>query len=382
MKAELAELQTVKDLKPMLGNEGPCVSIYLSLSTAPAAQGAKTNALHWKEVISELQGRLEQWGTEGRELLESVSDFDALVDGMELKGKSLAVFRSKDFFQIAFLQEETAGRAEIGPHFYIRPLLPELAKDKLFYILALSQNNVRMLRCTLTSSEEAPLGGGADTSLHSYMDLQKPDHNSKNRASAGPSSGSSKGIMQGTSTDDEARDEYLTHFYKQIGIGVFEALRGKTEPVVPVGVDYELALFRRVNSYPHLSEEGVHGAPNGLKAGEMHARAIEALAKDYEKKLDKVLAEYDHKVGSGASNRLKDVVTAAHDGRVLTLVVSDSLTSTGTFDEATNQAIGGKGDQDLINDAAVQTILHAGNVLVAPNNKMPHGSPVAAIFRY
>jgi hypothetical protein len=95
-----------------------------------------------------------------------------------------------------------------------------------------------------------------------------------------------------------------------------------------------------------------------------------------------VLAEYDHKVGGGASNRLKDVLTAAHDGRVLTLVVSDSLTPTGTFDEATNQAIGGKGDQDLVNDAAAQTILHAGNVLVAPNSKMPHGSPVAAVFRY
>ena len=382
VKAELAELQTLKDLKPMLGSEGPCLSIYMSLSTAPAAQGAKTNALHWKEVLGELQGRIEKWGAEGQELLRSVSDWDGIIDSVEGKGKSIAVFRSKDIFQIVFLQDETASRAETGPEFYIRPLLPELTKDKLFYILALSQNDVRMLRCTLTSSEEVPLGGGVKTSFGDFQDMQKPDHNDKNRASPGPSSGSSKGIMQGTSTDAEARDEYLTHFYKQIGLGVFEALRGKTEPVVPVGVDYELALFRRVNSYPHLSEESVHGAPNGLKAGEMHARAIEALTKDYESKLDKALAEYDHKVGGGASNRLKDVVTAAHDGRVLTLIVSDSLTPTGTFDEATNQAIGGKGDQDLVNDAAVQTILHAGNVLVAPNSKMPNGSPVAAIFRW
>jgi hypothetical protein len=382
VKAEVAELQTLKDLKPMLESEGPCLSIYISLSTAPHAQGANTNALLWREGIDGLRGQIDQWGAEGRELLESVADWGALTEDLELRGKSMAVFRSKDFSRVVFLQEETANRAEIGPQFYIRPLLPELTKDKLFYILALSQKDVRMLRCTLTSSEEVPLGGGVKTDFGDYQDMQKPDHNDKNRASAGPSSGTSKGIMQGTSTDSEARDEYLTHFYKQIGLGVFEALRGKTEPVVPVGVDYELALFRRVNSYPHLSEESVHGAPNGLKAGEMHARAIEALSKNYEKKLEVVLAEYDHKVGGGASNRLKDVVTAAHDGRVLTLVVSDSLTPTGTFDEATNQAIGGKGDQDLVNDAAVQTILHAGNVLVAPNSKMPNGAPVAAIFRY
>src|SRR5947209_5027312 len=252
VKAEVAELQTIKDLKPMLENEGPCLSAFLSLSTAPNAQGMKTNSLLWREMIDQLRGQSEKWGAEGRELLESVSDWDALTGDLELRGKSIAVFRSKDIFRVVFLQEETANRAEIGPVFYIRPLLPELVKNKLFYVLALSQNDVRMLRCTLTSSEEVPLGGGVKTSFDAYQDMQKPDHNDKNRSSPGPSSGSSKGIMQGTSTDAEARDEYLTHFYKQIGLGVFEALRGKTEPVVPVGVDYELALYRRVNSYPHL----------------------------------------------------------------------------------------------------------------------------------
>lgn len=382
VKAELAELQTLKDLKPMLGSEGPCLSIYISLSTAPAAQGAKTNALHWKEVLGELQGRMEKWGGEGQALLESVSDWNTIFDSVEGKGKSIAVFRSKNIFQIAFLQEEIASRAEIGPEFYIRPLLPELTKDKLFYLLALSQNDVRMLRCTLTSSEEVPLKKETATSFTSYQNSVKPDHDQVNRTSAGPGSGSSKGAVGTTNTERETKDEYLSHFFKQINTGVNEVLRGKTEPIVLAGVDYELSLYKRVNSYPHLSEEGVHGAPNSLKSGEMHARAIEALAKDYEKKLDKSLAEYDHKVGGGASNRLKDVVTAAHDGRVLTLIVSDSLTSTGTFDEATNQAIGGKGDQDLVNDAAVQTILHAGNVFVAPNSKMPNGTPVAAVFRY
>ncbi len=381
VKAEVAELQTVKDLKQMLGSDGPCLSVYLSLSTAPAAQGAKTNSLQWKEAIGALQGKTDQWGAEGRELAESVADFDALTNGLELRGKSLAVFRSKNLFQIAFLQEATASRAELGPQFYIRPLLPELVKDKLFYLLALSQNNVRMLRCTLTSSDEVPLTTGTTTSFSTYQDSVKPDHDQVNRTSAGPGSGSSKGAVGTTNTERETKDEYLHHFFKQINTGVNEILRGKTEPLVLAGVDYELSLYKRVNSYPHLSEESVHGAPNGLKAGEMHSRAIEALAKDYEKRLDKVLAEYDHKVGGGASNRLKDVVKAAHDGRVLHLMISDSLAPTGAFDEATDQAIGA-GDQDLVNDAAVQTILHAGSVFVAPNKKMPNGSPAAAVFRY
>ena len=150
-------------------------------------------------------------------------------------------------------------------------------------------------------------------------------------------------------------------------------------------VEYEVPIYREVNMYPHLLPESVHGAPNGLKSGEMHARAIEALNRSYDRKVDESLAEWNHKVGGGGSSHLKEVVTAAHDGRVLTLLVSDSQEPTGYFDEATNsvKAHGAEADkQDLVNDAVVQTILHAGKVLVASAKKMPHGVPAAAIFRF
>jgi hypothetical protein len=192
--------------------------------------------------------------------------------------------------------------------------------------------------------------------------------------------------MFGTSTDKETKDQYLAHFYKQIDRGLNEILRGKTEPVVPAGVEYELALYRSVSTHPHLIGEGVEGAPNSLKAGEMHARALDVLLRQYDKKVDDALSEYNHKVGGGASNRLKEIVPAAHDGRVLTLLESDSLEIPGSFDETTytvkGRESGTSEDEDLVNDAVVQTILHAGQVFVVPNSKMPNGAPLAAIFRF
>jgi hypothetical protein len=151
-------------------------------------------------------------------------------------------------------------------------------------------------------------------------------------------------------------------------------------------VESQLALYREINSYPHLAEEGVQGAPNGLKSGEMHARAIEALNRCYDLQVDEALAEWNHKVGGGGSSRLKEVITAAHEGRVLTLLVSDSLETTGSFDENTYKVTGretGKpDDEDLVNDAAVQAVLHAGKVFVVPHHKMPNGAAVAATFRF
>lgn len=389
LKPELAEFQNLKDLKQMLASEGPCLSVFMPLSSAPNNQSVKANALQWREIIRALEGRNKQFGAKGRELLDSVADWDAVSPSSEPKGKSVAVFRSPDSFHVSWVEEAVPSRAVVGPHFYIRPLLPELTRDKTFYILALSQKDVRLLRCTTQSSEEVEFPASTVPNFEEYMNSVKPDHVSERGAATGPASGGNKGVTTGTTAVRENRDnkdEYLANFFRQVDHGVNDCLKGKTDPLIPVGVEYEIALYRSVNKYLHLAEESVEGAPNSLKSGEMHARAIAAMLRCYEHKIDEALAEYDHKVGGGASNRLKDVVTAAHEGRVLTLLVSDSLETTGKFDESTytvtGRETGTSEDEDLVNDAVVQTVLHAGQVYVAPNGKMPNGAPLAAIYRF
>jgi hypothetical protein len=332
-----------------------------------------------------MEPKIEDVGSMYRELLESVSELDAVCPEGAPQGQSLAVFRSAEMFRVAWVQERVPSQALVGPHFYVRPLLRELTSHKAFYILALSRKNIRLLRCTMRDSEEIPFPKSTVTNYEDYYNSPKPDHTLDNRASGGPDMGGGA-VMFGTAADALDKKDDIGHFFRHIDNGLNEALRGKTDPVVLVGVEYELAIYRSVSKFPRLAEEAVQGAPNSLKAGEMHARAIEAIRRCYNHKVDEALAEYNHKVGGGGTNRLKDVVTAAHDGRILTLLVSDSLHTTGVFDEATHtvkaRETGTTEDEDLVNDAAVQTILHAGQIYVAPNNKMPNGSPVAAIFRF
>ncbi|MGH9639086.1 MAG: hypothetical protein ACRD3Y_03420 [Bryobacteraceae bacterium] len=386
LKAELAEFQSLKDLKPLLAGEGPCLSAYVPLSPLPPNQSAKANLLLWKSTAKTLEEKLKQYGGNGRELLASIADWDAVTQGEQPQGQGVAAFRSPDVFRFTWIEEPVKSRAVAGPNFYIRPLLPELTNHKTFYLLALSKKNVRMLRCTLRRSEEIPFPAGTVANYEEWMNTAKPDHVSAKSAATGPSSGGAKGPMSTTSVERETQDQYVAHFYRQIDRGVNELLRGHVEPLVLVAVEQELALYRDVNTYPNLARETVQGAPNSLKAGEMHARAINALLRCYENKVDSALSEYDHKAGGGATNRLKEVLKAAHEGRVLTLMVSDSLEATGSFDENTyvvkGRETGTSGDQDLVNDAVVQTILHAGQVLVAPNGKMPNGAPAAAIYRF
>lgn len=93
-------------------------------------------------------------------------------------------------------------------------------------------------------------------------------------------------------------------------------------------------------------------------------------------------------LGSGdgrAATGMEEVVRAAYQGRVETLLLADDETVWGRFDEeadevATGQVFAETG-QDLIEAVAVQTLRHGGNAYVLPEAEMPQGAAVA-ILRY
>ena len=79
--------------------------------------------------------------------------------------------------------------------------------------------------------------------------------------------------MFGTSSDREDKDEHMLHFFLGIDKAVQTALKESRNSLVPVGVEQELALYRRVNTYADLVEPGVHGAPDGLEGRDPPAGA-------------------------------------------------------------------------------------------------------------
>lgn len=380
---ELAGLQEADELKRILNTKGPCLSIYCSMAESLSNRGPY--AVRWKETIRGLERAQSGGSPDVLALIRSVANWDDIYQPREARGRSVAVFRSPDVFERIWLEERVEARARVGPHFFIRPLLPLFAKGRPFYILALSQKDIRLLRCTETDSALVDLGG-VPTSLDVYMNTARPDHVRDNRSPAGPSAGHSKGVIFGSAPETEDKQEYLAHFYKEIDRVVGNVLKDSKAPLVLAGVEYELSLYRGLSSYPYLLQQSVQGAPNGFKGGEMHARALEALRREYESRVEAFLEEYNHKSGGLGIHGVKDVVLAAHDGRVNILLLSDSLELTGRFEEDVHQVKvredGAPDEEDLLNDAAVQTILHGGQILVAPNRQMPSGAAMAALLRF
>lgn len=373
---------SLQEIKALGSASSPCVSILIPTESAPGQ--TRQNQVRLRHGIEKAKGLLSEKGIEARPFVERI---EAIVGHLQLSGEGLAVYCSPDVCRAFELSATVSDAVMVGDHFYVTPLIPLLDADRPFYILALSQKHPRLLRCEGRTAVEVALPEPTPKSLWDDKQSDQPDHEQEGHSSGGPDQGGMKGVSFSTNTDSERHLQYLAHFYKHVSEGVAELLKGEAAPVVIAGVDYEIAAFRRVNAYPHLVEDAVHGSADGLKGGELHKRALEAMQTHWRKPLEAALARYDQLAGSDRGcSKIKEIVAAAFDGRILELVVGETARYIGNFEESTHVVKGRKepadGDEDLLNAAALQTLLHAGQVFVVPSAQVPHGAPAVAVFRW
>jgi hypothetical protein len=158
-------------------------------------------------------------------------------------------------------------------------------------------------------------------------------------------------------------------------------------PLVLAGVDYLLSLYKEANTYPHLVDKGIEGNPEELSAEELHEHAWAIVHPLFSSAQKEAAARYRQLAGSEqASSDLKEVVPAAYHGRVDTLFAAVGLQQWGAFDPDTNAVHlheeAEPGDEDLLDLAAVHTLLNKGTVYAVEPEKVPDEAPLAAVLRY
>jgi hypothetical protein len=363
-------------LRKLAQAEGPCITIVLR---ADAQSDLRTQ---FKHAVQKVESKLDARGRKA--LLAPLLVETEPVPVAQRSIGSMVVLRNAEIFVRFFTPVPLTETVEAGDCFQVRRLLPVLEAGKEFYLLALSQNRTRLLLCSGSISNEVALPAGTPTSLADAMQTKQPDHMLDNRSSGGPSNGAMKGVMFGTSSDREHKYEDLLQYFHAVDKGVHALLHGLSVPLVAVAVEHELALYRKANTYPHLVEPGVFGSPDGMKGGEMHKRATALVQSRLDGRVQHALDEFDKWVGTGhATASAKEIVKAAHEGRVSHLFLQDEAEYLGSFDDV-RQKVKRHEDEplDLLNDAAIQTIRHGGNVSVLTAGKMPNGVGVWAVLRY
>jgi len=156
---------------------------------------------------------------------------------------------------------------------------------------------------------------------------------------------------------------------------------------VLAGVDYLLPIYKEANTYPCLMDEGITGNPEELKAEQLHSSAWEIVQPHFEQVQQDVVNRYQELAGTGqTANTIRDVVSAAYYQRVESLFVPVGVQQWGLFNPSSSEVQLHQehepGDEDLMDFAAIQTILNGGTVYAVEHEKVPGDERLAAIFRY
>jgi hypothetical protein len=349
----------------------------------------KQDQIRLKNLLREGEKKLIDSGvraTEVRQLLEPAEKLSASDFFWQHQSEGLAIFSSPGIFRYFRLPYSPKELVVVAERFHTKPLVSLLSGDGLFYVLALSQNEVRLLQCSsdnawVITPERVP------TSLAEALKYDEFERQLQFHTGTGTGPGKRSAIFHGQGVGvDDAKDNILRYF-REIDRGLHELLRDEQAPLVLAGVDYLHSIYQQANTYPHLLQEGVQGNVDGMSAKELQKRAWKVMRPYFERGQLEALKRYGEAVGKGLTVKdVKQVVLAAYDGRVDTLFVAVGVQNWGVFDSRRRQVHlyekAEKGAQDLLDLAAALTLTRGGTVYAAEPEKVPSQSAIAAILRY
>jgi len=382
-------LLTRDDLTELMhAREDLCVSIYLP--TFRAGVETRQGRIRLKNLLHEAELRLTDNGwrsPEAKLFLRPVQDLIVDQQFWQEQREGLAVFISRDLFYYYSLPLRFDEALYIGQHFHLKPLLPLLSEDGQFFVLALSQNDVRVFQCTRASVKELDI----DDIPHSLAEAMKYDDPQRQlQLHSNTLEGTnikSAAVFHGQGIGpDDARNNILRYF-RLIDRGLHELLRQEKAPLVLMGVDFLLPIYREANRYAYLTDEAVPGNPEELSAEDIQTLAWPLVEHYFHKAEQEALSYYGPFKGTGRTTHdLIEAAPAAQNGQIELLFLADGVQQWGSFDPGLNKVNlhteAEVGDEDLYDFTAIQTILNGGTVYVMDREKIPDGQTLAALFRY
>jgi len=377
-------------LQDLLEKEGEiCVSIYLP--THPTGRAQQQDPIRLKNLLSQANEQLEGLGMRPPEIenfLSPVWEIQKDKGFWQHQRQGLAIFTTNEIVEAFRLPIKCEQLLVIAKNYHLKPLLPLISGDEYFYILALSQNKIRLLHASRHDIAEVDLEN-TPTSLKEALWFDDPERQLQfHTGTATPGTGMRSSIYHGHGIPDNDSKTKLLRYFQRVDRGVMNLLNDEQDPLVLAGVDYLFPIYKEASQYSNLIDEAIKGNPDELSATKLHQEAWKLVEPLFQQDLHREISRYQALNGADsalASNKLSQIVDASHHGQIESLFVPLGFQVWGTYEE--NELYLEKhrdhhtGDQDLLDLAATQTLLNGGKVYAIDADQMP-ADTVAAIYRF
>jgi hypothetical protein len=383
---------TQRDIDELLNErlDGPFISIFAPME--PANKDTQQNRIRLKNLTKKIESELENKTMRKSDIvsfLEPILQLETNAEFWHRQEAGVAIFVARDFARYYKLPIAVDERAIVGHRFFVKPLLASFGEDRRYYILALSQNRIRFLHATQYNMAEIVLDE-APTSLVEALGYELTEQHLESHTGVPTAPGGDQIFHgQGAGKDDHKMEirRFFGVFNQAFGHFLARQRLERNVPLVLVGVDYLLPIFKERCSYPRLIEDSVLGNPDGFSDHELHHKTWAVMKPYFAQARARAVAQFSELAGTGlASGQLDGVVLSAIDGRVDTLFVDahQQVWAVVRPDQrkVTVQSRATSDTEDVLDRAAVETFRHGGTVYVSEPDQIPGGNPLAAIYRY
>ena len=383
------QLQNKEHFKKLARMHDPhCISIFIPTHRAGMEVNEEVDRSNLKNQIKKVKKELELYQLKGSEIDQLTAPMEELLDDFRFwkhQSDGLAIFRSKDHFEYEPVPVFFDEMVYVADHFYLKPLLPLINEEGSFYLLYLDLKGCKLYEGyshtieELDTTEELP---------KNFLDVVGHDYEQKNLQFRSGQAAESHTMYhgQGEGKDDEL--EEVLKYLRAVNEGVWKFLHDKKKPLVLAGVEYLVSHFRKINDYNHQFDEAIYGNMEETDPVLLHEKAMLLLEDHFKRQKLQKKEEFELALSrKKASYKEEEIVPAAVNGRIDTLFIQNRETLWGVFDKKNNTIILDEEkkpeNSDLLNLAAVETVLNGGAAYLTDQDEMPEStSKLNAILRY
>ncbi len=383
-RSELRELVEARD--------EPSISIYMP--TYRVGADVEQNPIRLKNRLDAAQEQLIAGGMDkpaAEELLQPARQLLSDEVYWQHQSDGLALFLSPEMQRAYRMPYDFEALTVVADRFHLKPLLPLLSGNGQFYLLTLSQKGVKLYQGSKYSVSQVPTEDVPE-SLFDLLDYDELDYHmqfhTKSRTPGGKPA-TREGVFHGHNVGEADRKEDIFKYFQKVDDALEPLLRDGGRPLVLAGVDYLLPIYREANSYEHLADDEIEGSPDEWTVEELHEMGWEIVAPIFKADREEAEQLYQQLLGKGAdyaSHDLAEIVPAAYFERVEVLFVAVDEQRWGAFDPESGEIETHEepqpGDEDLLDLAALHTLLNSGAIYADEPEALPDGASIAALFRY
>ncbi len=381
----MIDLLTNDELRSIAEAHSPhCVSMYLP--THKRGQDVQQDPIRLKNLISRAAGELGALGLKRDEADEFLSPAARLLKDPDFWAhgeEGLAVLVDDQGMRTFHLGDAPDDLLVVADRFHVKPLLRSLSAGEAYWILAISQNHIRLLRGGPNGAAELGLGDIPE-SLAAALWFEDRERQLQSHGANRVGSGRVSATFHGQGMGRDTQHSDLGRFLRAVDDGVRHLTAGGGEPIVLAGVERDLAAFREVSRTEGLLSEAVTGNCDHKSPDELHSAAWPIVSARFEMALNGVRDAIAAGNGS-AETHLAAAHVAAEQGRVESLVVALGVQLWGRAGEDSAPEAHAErlpGDRDLLDAVAIETMRHGGSVHAVDPSAVPGGGHLAALLRW